>query len=98
MAYVRDGAAAGVSDGSHGRGLRVGEYIRVRFRLQPPLVGSPARAQIRGKTSSKPGTKIPEKKCTIIALFAHLLEKATANKRRQTPDRRRDTAPHIEQA
>jgi hypothetical protein len=39
----------------------VGEYIRVRFRLRPALVGSPPQAQICGKNQAKTGAKQPRK-------------------------------------
>jgi hypothetical protein len=50
-----------MGDGGNRRGACVGEYIRVRFRLRPALVGSPPRAQIRGKNQAKTGAKQPRK-------------------------------------
>jgi hypothetical protein len=58
----------------------------------------PDLRQKPGASQAKTGAKIPVKKCVIMALLTHLLEKATENKRRQATARRRRQAPHIEQA
>ena len=50
----------------------MGEYIRVRFRLRPALVGSPPCGQICGKTRrkrAKPGAKIRQQTAVYIANY-----------------------------